>query len=280
MPGFATSTSTRSNATLLAQALGCTFEEIDIRPAARLMLDDMKHPYARGEEVYDVAFENVQAGLRADYLFRFANFHNGIVLGTGDLSEAALGWCTYGVGDHMSHYNVNAGLPKTFMQFLIRHTITQGTFSEEINKLLQAILDTEISPELIPSREGEIQSTQSTVGPYELHDFFLTFMLRHRFSPSKIAFYAWHTWADTEQGVWPASLPVHERHSYSLSDIKKWAGEFYRRFFISQFKRSTSVDGPLVLDRLSLSPRGAWSMPSDTSGDIWRKEVETIPSEN
>ncbi|MBR6459119.1 MAG: NAD(+) synthase [Actinomycetaceae bacterium] len=278
MPGFATSAGTKSNATDLAQAIGCSFEELDIRPAAQQMLADMKHPFASGEKVYDIAFENVQAGLRADYLFRLANQHGGIVLGTGDLSEGALGWCTYGVGDHISHYNVNPGLSKTFLQHIVRWTVKAGLFDDDVSRVLQAILDTEISPELIPSEDGEaIQSTQSTIGPYELHDFTLYHTVRYGMLPSRIAFRAWHAWKDAGAGVWTDLVPEAERRSYSLAEIKKWEGEFFRRFFSSQFKRSTSVDGPGVVPGVSLSPRGFWAMPSDASARIWQDDVSTIP---
>lgn len=278
MPGFATSAGTKSNATRLAEAVGVSFEEIDIRPAARQMLADMHHPFAAGEEVYDVTFENVQAGLRTDYLFRLANHHGGIVLGTGDLSEGALGWCTFGVGDHMSHYNVNPGIPKTLMQHLIRWTIARGEFGQATNEVLQAILDQEISPELIPAKEGEtIQSTQDTIGPYELHDFTVFHVLRYGMRPSKIAFLAAHAWADAEAGQWPAGFPEDERHAYDLATIRMWEIAFFRRFFASQFKRSTSVDGPMVVDGGSLSPRSSWRMPSDMSGAAWIAEAEAIP---
>lgn len=277
MPGFATSAATKSNATRLAEAIGASFEEIDIRPAAQQMLADMHHPFAAGEAVYDVTFENVQAGLRADYLFRLANRHGGIVLGTGDLSEASLGWCTFGVGDHISHYNVNPGIPKTLMQHLIRWTISRGDFGDDVNSVLQAILDTEISPELIPVEEGEeIQSTQDTIGPYELHDFTLFHTLRYGMRPSKIAFLAAHAWGDASEGEWPEGFPTQGRHEYSLADIVKWEREFFRRFFSNQFKRSTSVDGPLVIAGGSLSPRGAWAMPSDVSSAVWLAELDTI----
>lgn len=278
MPGFATSAGTKSNATDLAQAIGCSFEELDIRPAAQQMLADMKHPFAAGEEVYDIAFENVQAGLRADYLFRLANQHGGIVLGTGDLSEGALGWCTYGVGDHISHYNVNPGLSKTFLQHIVRWTVKTGAFDDGVSRVLQAIVDTEISPELIPVGEGEeIQSTQSTIGPYELHDFTLYYTLRYGMLPSRIAFRAWHAWKDVDAGVWTDLVPEAERRAYSLAEIKKWEGEFFRRFFSSQFKRSASVDGPGVVPGVSLSPRGFWAMPSDASARIWQDDISTIP---
>ncbi len=183
------------------QSLGVAHHELDIRPAARQMLGDLGHPFARGEPVYDITFENVQAGLRTDYLFRLANYQDAIVLGTGDLSELALGWCTYGVGDQMSHYNVNSGVPKTLIQHLIRWVIASGQFKAEANSVLQRILATEISPELVPGDAP--QSTEAKIGPYELQDFTLYQVLRFGFVPSKIAFLAWHAWHDAEAGDWP-----------------------------------------------------------------------------
>lgn len=278
MPGFATSEHTKNNAYSLGQSMGVTFKEIDIRPSATQMLKDMGHPFGKGEPVYDVTFENVQAGLRTDYLFRLANQHGGLVLGTGDLSELALGWCTFGVGDHMSHYNVNAGVPKTLMQHLIRWTIQTGQFSSDVSQTLQSILDTEISPELVPSAEGEIQSTQDKIGPYELQDFTLYYLLRCGLRPSKIAFYQWHAWKDIHQGIWPAGIPEEEHRQYSLTEIKKWMTLFYRRFFNNQFKRSTLPNGPKVSSGGSLSPRGDWRMPSDAAADAWLNELARIPN--
>ena len=197
LPGFATGERTKGNAIRLAEALGVTFETIDIKPTAELMLKEMDHPFARGEKVYDVTFENVQAGLRTDYLFRLANQRGGIVLGTGDLSELALGWSTYGVGDQMSHYNVNGGVPKTLIQHLIRWVISSHQFDDTVNEVLQSVLDTEITPELIPTGEDEeIQSSEAKVGPYVLQDFSLFQVLRYGFRPSKVAFLAWHAWSD------------------------------------------------------------------------------------
>ncbi|MGB2934502.1 MAG: NAD(+) synthase [Nostocoides sp.] len=280
MPGFATSDHTKGNATALANALGVTFAELDIKPAARQLLDDLDHPFADGEPVFDVTFENVQAGLRTDYLFRLANQRGGIVLGTGDLSELALGWCTYGVGDQMSHYNVNGGVPKTLMQHLIRWVIASGQFTDEVGRTLQAVLDTEITPELIPTVDGNSpQSTQATIGPYALQDFTLFHVLRHGAKPSKVAFLAMHTWADADAGEWPSGFPADERVGYDLATIKKWLEVFCRRFFgFAQFKRSALPNGPKVVRGGSLSPRGDWRMPSDTSAALWLEDVARIPS--
>ena len=276
LPGFATSSGTRSNAHALMQALHVTAAEIDIRPAARQLLADLDHPYARGEEVYDVTFENVQAGLRTDYLFRLANSRGGIVLGTGDLSELALGWSTYGVGDQMSHYNVNAGVPKTLIQHLIRWVGGNGDFTAEVGTVLTDILDTEISPELIPVKDGETpQSTEASVGPYELQDFTLFYVLRFGFRPSKIAFLARHAWSDVESGNWPAGFPVERRRSYDLPEIRKWLIVFVRRFFgFAQFKRSAMPNGPKVSAGGSLSPRGDWRAPSDGNAAVWLAEID------
>ncbi|WEK41872.1 MAG: NAD(+) synthase [Candidatus Sphingomonas colombiensis] len=275
MPGFATGEDTRANAWSLMRALGVTAEEIDIRPAAKQMLADMDHPFARGEAVYDIAFENVQAGLRTDYLFRLANQRGGFVVGTGDLSELALGWCTYGVGDHMSHYAVNAGLPKTLIQHLIRWTVRTGEFRGAAAEVLEAILGTEISPELVPAdASGAIQSTQSKIGPYELHDFFLFHILRYGLPPSKVAFLAWRAWAEPEAGAWPAGFPEEERRAYDLPTIVRWLEAFITRFFAtSQFKRSAIPNGPKISPGGALSPRGDWRAPSDGTATAWLAEL-------
>jgi len=280
LPGFATSAHTKNNATLLAEALGVTFETVDITAMATQLLKDLGHPAGRGEPVYDVTFENVQAGIRTDFLFRVANQRGGIVLGTGDLSELALGWCTYGVGDQMSHYGVNAGVPKTLMQHLIRWVISSGQFEEAgVNETLASILNTEISPELIPVGEGEKpQSTEDSIGPYALHDFTLFGILRRGYRPSKIAFMAHHAWRDVEAGLWPAGYPEADRTAYDLPTIKRWMGVFLRRFFAHQFKRSAMPNGPKVLSGGSLSPRGDWRMPSDASATAWLTELtQNVP---
>ncbi|MFG1933984.1 NAD(+) synthase [Mycobacterium sp. NPDC048908] len=276
LPGFATGDRTKSNATRLAEALGVTFETIDIKATAELMLKELDHPFARGEKVYDVTFENVQAGLRTDYLFRLANQRGGIVLGTGDLSELALGWSTYGVGDQMSHYNVNAGVPKTLIQHLIRWVITSGQFDDAVNDVLQSVLGTEISPELVPAGEDdEIQSSESKVGPYVLQDFSLFQVLRFGFRPSKVAFLAWHAWRDADHGDWPVGFPDQERPAYSLKEIRHWLQVFAQRFYsFSQFKRSALPNGPKVSHGGSLSPRGDWRAPSDMSARVWLDEIE------
>ncbi|QIX27280.1 NAD(+) synthase [Nocardioides sp. JQ2195] len=286
MPGFATGDTTKSYATKLATSLGTTFEEIDIRPAATQMLDDLDHPFAQGEKVYDVTFENVQAGLRTDYLFRLANHRGGIVLGTGDLSELALGWCTYGVGDQMSHYNVNPGVPKTLVQHLIRWVIDSGQFdsdqaAEGINEVLGQILEQEITPELIPTEEGEKpQSTQDSVGPYSLQDFTLHHVIRLGYRPSKIAFLAWHAWRDVEVGEWPPGFPEERRAAYDLATVRRWLEVFIKRFFASQFKRSALPNGPKVSAGGTMSPRGDWRMPSDAAPTAWLAELENVPRDD
>jgi NAD+ synthase (glutamine-hydrolysing) len=276
MPGFATGERTKGNATRLAEALGITFETIDIKSTAELMLAEMDHPFSRGEKVYDVTFENVQAGLRTDYLFRLANQRGGIVLGTGDLSELALGWSTYGVGDQMSHYNVNGGVPKTLIQHLIRWVISSQQFDDAVNEVLQSVLDTEITPELVPTGEDEeIQSSEAKVGPYVLQDFSLFQVLRFGFRPSKVAFLAWHAWSDPERGDWPAGFPEGKRPTYSLKEIRHWLQVFAQRFYsFSQFKRSALPNGPKVSHGGSLSPRGDWRAPSDMSARTWLDEIE------
>ena len=275
MPGFATGETTKSYATRLSKALGVTFEELDIRPAARQMLDDMDHPFSDGEPVYDVTFENVQAGLRTDYLFRLANHRRGIVLGTGDLSELALGWCTYGVGDQMSHYAVNTGVPKTLVQHLIRWVIDSGQFQDDTNEVLREILEQEITPELIPTEEGKKpQATEDSVGPYSLQDFTLFHVLRHGARPSKVAFLSWHAWHDAEAGEWPPGFPEERRTAYDLATVRRWLEVFVQRFFASQFKRSALPNGPKVSAGGSMSPRGDWRMPSDASATAWLAELE------
>jgi NAD+ synthase (glutamine-hydrolysing) len=259
MPGFATSSRTRNQAWQLMRAVGATAEEIDIRPSCMQMLKDIGHPFAKGRKVYDIAFENVQAGERTSHLFRLANHHGGIVVGTGDLSELALGWCTYGVGDHMSHYNVNGSVPKTLIQFLIGWVAESGEFDDDVKRALRRVLDTEISPELIPGG----QSSESTVGPYELQDFHLYYTLRFGYSPSKVAFLSWHAW----------------RGKYRMAEIKKWLGVFLRRFFeTSQFKRSALPNSPKVGSGGSLSPRGDWRAPSDGNASAWLADLAAVPT--
>ena len=275
LPGFATGEATKANAWALMRALGITADEIDIRPAARQMLADMGHPFAAGEPTYDVTFENVQAGLRTDYLFRLANQRGGIVVGTGDLSELGLGWCTYGVGDQMSHYAVNAGVPKTLIQFLIRWAIATDQFDAETDAVLGRIVDTEISPELVPADAGgAMQSTEGLIGPYALNDFFLHYVVRHGLAPSKIAFLAWHAWRDVDAGAWPKGYPAERRTAYDLPTIRHWLERFLVRFFhLSQFKRSALPNGPKVSAGGSLSPRGDWRAPSDGTAAPWLAEL-------
>ncbi|MGZ8285854.1 MAG: NAD(+) synthase [Allosphingosinicella sp.] len=276
LPGFATGETTKGNAWALMRALGIVGEEIDIRPAAMQMLKDMGHPFAEGKPVYDIAFENVQAGLRTDYLFRLANQRSGFVIGTGNLSEVALGWSTYGVGDQMSHYGVNAGVPKTLIQYLIRWAVKTGQFDPETNHILEAILATRISPELIPADDkGEMQSTEDMIGPYELHDFFLFHILRSGQPPSKVAFLAWQAWRDSGEGHWPLGYPEELKRAYDLPTIRKWLEVFLYRFFqISQFKRTAIPNSPKVSAGGALSPRGDWRAPSDGNAKPWLDELK------
>ena len=275
MPGFATSDETKANAWRLMDAFGITAEEIDIRPTATTMLENIGHAFADGHPVYDTTFENVQAGLRTDYLFRLAGQHGGWVIGTGDLSELALGWCTYGVGDHMSHYGVNSGVPKTLIQYLIAWTIRTAQFDEGVDAVLADVLDTEISPELVPAdADGQIQSTQSIIGPYELNDFFLHHVIRWGQKPSHVAFLAWHAWKDAKSGLWPIDFPEGAKNEYDLGTIAHWLENFLRRFFgFSQFKRSALPNGPKVSAGGALSPRGDWRAPSDAVADTWLAEL-------
>ncbi|NUP86589.1 MAG: NAD(+) synthase [Burkholderiaceae bacterium] len=265
MPGFATSERTLGQALALMAAVGCEAQTIDIRPSCLQMLRDIGHPAGQGEAVYDVTYENVQAGERTSHLFRLANRHGALVVGTGDLSELALGWCTYGVGDHMSHYGVNASVPKTLMQYLVRWVADQGTLGAEGSRTLRAILDTEISPELVPGHAGgqPAQASEATVGPYELQDFHLYQVLRYGHRPSKVAFLAHHAW-----GSGPDAR-------YTLAEIKAHLRTFLDRFFrTSQFKRTCVPNSPKVGSGGSLSPRGDWRAPSDADSALWLRELD------
>jgi NAD+ synthase (glutamine-hydrolysing) len=285
MPGFATSDTTLRNARALMEALGVSVGEIDIRPSATQMLKDLAHPAAEGEALYDVTFENVQAGERTSHLFRLANYHAALVVGTGDLSELALGWSTYGVGDQMSHYNVNASVPKTLIQFLVRWAVDTEQFGPDASDVLGSVADTIISPELVPHDDPDSdhpgQDSESVVGPFELQDFFLYYILRFGYRPSKVAFLADHAWHDRSRGSWPDLIAPERRNEYSLAEIKHWLGEFLRRFFqTSQFKRSAIPNAPKVGSGGSLSPRGDWRAPSDSSARVWLKELrENVPDQ-
>jgi NAD+ synthase (glutamine-hydrolysing) len=275
LPGFATSDATKGAAWALMRALGVTAGEIDIRPAANQMLADLDHPAARGEAVYDTTYENVQAGLRTDYLFRLANRHGALVVGTGDLSELGLGWCTYGVGDQMSHYNPNAGVSKTLIQHLIRFAARDGGFGDAASRTMLDILAAEITPELVPAgADGKGQSTEAAVGPYALQDFNLYYLTRYGLAPSKIAYLAWRAWRDAGDGDWPADIAADARVAYDLATIKRWLALFLKRFFANQFKRSAMPNGPKVSPGGALSPRGDWRMPSDASPAAWLAELD------
>ncbi|HEV7855340.1 MAG TPA: NAD(+) synthase [Herminiimonas sp.] len=279
MPGFATSDRTLLQARQLMEAIGCSANEIDIRPSCIQMLKDLGHPYATGQEVYDITFENVQAGERTSHLFRLANHHQAIVIGTGDLSELALGWCTYGVGDHMSHYNVNASVPKTLISHLVRWVAETGAIGTNGADVLLRVLDTDISPELVPGKSAGApeQKTEATIGPYELQDFNLYYVLRFGFAPTKIAFLSHFAWADKDKGAWPENEQVMRRQ-YQLADIKKNLRIFLDRFFRqSQFKRSCIPNGPKVGSGGSLSPRGDWRAPSDSEATVWLADLDNIP---
>jgi len=261
MPGFATTSRTRNQAWQVMRAVGASAEEIDIRPSCMQMLKDIGHPYAKGRKVYDISFENVQAGERTSHLFRLANLHGGFVVGTGDLSELALGWCTYGVGDQMSHYNVNASVPKTLIQYLVGWVAESDEFSADVKRALKRVLDTEISPELIPGK----QSTEAIIGPYELQDFNLYYTLRFGYAPAKVAFLAWNAW----------------KGEYRLREIRKWLGVFLKRFFqMSQYKRSAMPSAPKVGSGGSLSPRGDWRAPADGNASAWLADLARVPTQD
>ncbi len=276
MPGFGTSERTLQSARELMLALGVSANELDIRPASQQMLESIGHPAAGGTAAYDTTYENVQAGERTSHLFRLANLHNALVLGTGDLSELALGWSTYGVGDQMSHYNVNASVPKTLIQFMLRWAVDTEQFGADAGRILEAVLDTAISPELIPATDGgaPAQNSEDTVGPYELQDFFLYHVLRFGNRPSKVAWLAHQAWGDRERGAWPDLIPRERRNQYSLEEIEQWLRVFLHRFFqTSQFKRSAIPNAPKVGSGGSLSPRGDWRAPSDGNATTWLDEL-------
>ncbi|MHB8828558.1 MAG: NAD(+) synthase [Syntrophales bacterium] len=279
MPGFATSEKTHKNALRLMKSLGVEVNEIDIRPSCMQMLKDIGHPFAEGKAVYDVTFENIQAGERTSHLFRIANNRNALVAGTGDLSELALGWCTYGVGDHISHYNVNSSVPKTLIQHLIRWVAKSSQHSPETAAILLDILETEISPELIPGEKDSqpFQKTQEIVGPYELQDFNTFYTTRFGYLPTKTAFMAYCAWRDKTMGEWP-DVPVEKRSQYTIGEIRHWLDVFLYRFFqTSQFKRSCIPNGPKVGSGGSLSPRGDYRAPSDSQAAVWLENAKNIP---
>jgi NAD+ synthase (glutamine-hydrolysing) len=279
MPGFATSERTLDQSRRLMSAVGATAREVDIRPSCLQMFKDIGHPFAEGKPVYDVTFENVQAGERTSHLFRLANVHNAPVVGTSDLSELALGWCTYGVGDHMAHYHVNASVPKSLIQYLIRYVARTNQLGTPVSAVLQDVLETPISPELVPG-QSELepgQSTEAVVGPYELQDFHLYYTLRFGYLPAKVAFMAWCTWRDRRVGNWP-DIPADRRNQYAIGDIKKWLAVFVRRFFqSSQYKRSAVPNAPKVGSGGSLSPRSDYRAPSDSEATVWLADVARIP---
>ena len=275
LPSFATSAATLNRAKKLMRAVGVSLGEIDIRPSCMQMLRDLGHPFARGEKVYDVAFENVQAGERTSHLFRLANQHGALVVGTGDLSELALGWCTYGVGDQMSHYNVNASVPKTLVQYLVRWIISTERVSAETAQVLQDILAAAFTPELVPSGSAGAHDTEAAIGPYELHDFFLYYITRFGYRPSKVAFLALQAWRDRAHGDWPDFIPIESRRQYDLEAIKHWLGVFIERFLRNQYKRSAMPNAPKVGSGGSLSPRGDWRAPSDAEFTVWMNELHS-----
>jgi NAD+ synthase (glutamine-hydrolysing) len=279
MPGFATSEKTYTNALKLMKAIGVEANEIDIKPSCMQMLRDVGHPFAEGKKLYDITFENIQAGERTSHLFRIANMKKALVVGTGDLSELALGWCTYGVGDHMSHYSVNASVPKTLIQHLIRWVAYSSLFEKETSEVLLDILETEISPELIPGKDGDqpAQKTESVIGPYDLQDFNNFFITRFGYLPTKVAFMAYCTWRDKTKGQWP-DVPEKKRNQYTIGEIKHWLTIYLHRFFkLSQYKRSCIPNGPKVGSGGSLSPRGDYRAPSDSESTVWLQNAKKIP---
>ena len=280
MPGFATSARTLAQAHELMRVVGCAAHELDIRPSCRQMLRDIGHPHSESRPVYDVTFENVQAGERTSHLFRLANLHDALVVGTSDLSELALGWCTYGVGDHMAHYGVNASVPKTLIQHVIRWVADTERLGPEASAVLRRVLATEISPELVPE-DGEgtepSRRTEAVIGPYELQDFSLYYTLRFGYAPPKVAFLSYCAWHDLEVGAWP-DVPPDKRHRYEIGQIKANLRIFLDRFFrLSQFKRSAMPNAPKVGSGGSLSPRGDYRAPSDAASTAWLHALDLVP---
>ena len=280
MPGYATSERTHKNAHALMSALGVSGQEIDIRPSCEQMLRDIDHPLRRWRAGPRCDLRE-RPGRRTKRRTSFASPTTTAAWwsGTGDLSELALGWATYGVGDHMSHYNPNGSVPKTLIQHLLRWVIDSDLFGSGANQVLQSIVDTEISPELVPSdpsaKKGQpAQKTEEIIGPYELQDFNLYYLTRYGFRPSKVAFLSHHAWKNKLSGNWPTTLPEEERREYDLPEIKHWLEVFLKRFFgFSQFKRSALPNGPKVGSGGSLSPRGDWRAPSDSKADAWLSEL-------
>ena len=256
MPGFGTTDRTYNNALDLMRALGITMKEISIVPAITGHLKDIGHDI----DDHNVTYENAQARERTQILMDIANDNNGLVVGTGDLSELALGWATYN-GDHMAMYGVNAGIPKTLVRLVVDWVSKDGNLGEKASNVLQDVLATPISPELLPpTKDGKIkQKTEDIVGPYELHDFFLYYVVRCGFEPRKIYAYAKKAWGSV----------------YDDATLLKWLKNFYRRFFTQQFKRSCMPDGPMV-GTVTLSPRGGWQMPTDASANLWLQEAEKL----
>lgn len=258
LPCFGTTKRTKSNAEILAGGLGVDFEEVNIAKAVKQHFLDITQP----EDKYDVTFENAQARERTQVLMDIANKFGGLVVGTGDLSELALGWATYN-GDHMSMYGVNASVPKTLVRYLVKY-YADTTDNKDVKKALYDILDTPVSPELLPAQDGKIsQCTENIVGPYELHDFFLYYIVRWGFEPKKVYRIACYTFDK----------------KYDKATILKWLKSFYHRFFVQQFKRSCIPDGPKV-GSVTLSPRGDWRMPSDASCKVWLCQLEEINAED
>ena len=254
MPGFGTTDRTYDNAVAMIHSLGATFKEISIKAAVNIHFCDIEHDPAN----HDVTYENAQARERTQILMDVANMNNGLVIGTGDLSELALGWATYN-GDHMSNYSVNGSIPKTMVRHLVKY-YADTCGEDALAAVLHDVLDTPVSPELLPPSEGEIaQKTEDLVGPYELHDFYIYYALRHGFAPEKIYHMARKAFSGT----------------YDDATIVKWLKTFYRRFFSQQFKRSCLPDGPMA-GPISVSPRGGLAMPSDAFATVWLEEVERL----
>jgi NAD+ synthase (glutamine-hydrolysing) len=275
LPGFATGLRSRGAALALIHSLGATAGEIDIRPSSQQMLRDIRHPAAAGDPLYDKVFENVQAGERSSHLFRLANRYGGLVIGTSDLSELALGYTTYGVGDQMAHYSINASVPKTLIRHLVHWAAASGSFGGDTAEILRKILGQPASPELVPQvAADQLQRAEDEVGPYGLQDFNLYYLSRYGYRPSKVAFLALHAWEDSDKGDWPEGIPAEEKRGYDIAAIKACLEVFLLRFIeTSQFMRSALPNGPKVGSGGSLSPRGDWRAPSDAKARAWLEEL-------
>jgi len=292
LPAFGTSDKTYNNSIKLAKALGVNIIEVNMEEACKVMMRDIGHPGEYGDiysHASNITYENIQAGARTSFLFRLANLSQAIVLGTSDLSEIALGWCTYGVGDHMSHYNINCSLPKTAMIYIISMIAKRTQYflkdaPDDLSNIIIDILGTDISPELVPINDGSPQKTEDTIGPYVLHDFFLYYTIRNCYTPTKLVWLATYVFSKSDvifdsdiTDIIDSMKQYGHYTKFSYEEILKWLKVFYTRFFLySQFKRSVSPDGPKIYEHIGLSPRSLWRVPTDICSKIWMNEIDNM----